>query len=174
MDKNQVLSLPWLWSGLWLGFNPWPGELPHVVGVATDPCWLHRGAPGPLHLFLHYSLGKNGGFLCCVLKDVPVSGWCVAWGLAGCPWTGRGPVTRRPCWRSSTTGMTRSPSAAASATCSSIKRTTGASPISWPGVWVAVSSDWISRAYSLVPWFFYSWNPSIHFRITVLLCKLGG
>ena len=24
--KDLALSLPWLWSLLWLGFNPWPGN----------------------------------------------------------------------------------------------------------------------------------------------------
>ena len=32
--KDSALSMQWLWSLLWYGFDPWPRELSHVVDVA--------------------------------------------------------------------------------------------------------------------------------------------
>ena len=32
--KDLALSLMWLWSLLWHGFDPWPGEQPYATGVA--------------------------------------------------------------------------------------------------------------------------------------------
>ena len=34
--KDPALSWQWLGSLLWREFEPWPGELPHVVGMAKN------------------------------------------------------------------------------------------------------------------------------------------
>ena len=31
--KDLMFSLLWLWLLLWLGFDPWPGELVHAMGM---------------------------------------------------------------------------------------------------------------------------------------------
>ena len=34
--KDPALSLQWLGSLLWHGFNPWPWELPHAINIAKQ------------------------------------------------------------------------------------------------------------------------------------------
>ena len=55
--KGLTVSLPRLRSLLWLGFDPWPQELPHAVGMAKKKIRERHGSlqrnvalPGPWFL----------------------------------------------------------------------------------------------------------------------------
>ena len=40
--KDPPLSILCLWLQLWHGFDPWPGELPHDVGMAEKKIKVGR------------------------------------------------------------------------------------------------------------------------------------
>ena len=43
--NDPVLSLLWLRSLLWLGFDPWPQEIPHAKGAAKKKKKEGGGVP---------------------------------------------------------------------------------------------------------------------------------
>ena len=52
--KDLALSLLWLRSLLWRGFDSWPQELPHALGTAKKKKLQNFGGFSPVNLFEVY------------------------------------------------------------------------------------------------------------------------